>query len=165
MIRIARYEDLEQILVIVKETIDDLQSQGNYQWSESYPTKENFENDIKQAKLYIYENNNEVAGFICINKNEDQTYKSLSWRKDTEAIVIHRFAVKRSYQRQKIATKLIEFVENFSKNKSINYIKVDTNSKNVKMNALFNKLGFEFIGTVNLRELEDVFNCYDKILD
>ncbi len=164
MIRIARYDDLDQILIIVKETIKDLQSQGNFQWSEEYPTKANFENDIKQANLYIYEINNDVTGFICINKQEDIAYKPLSWNKLGEAIVIHRFAIKRSYQRQKIATKLIEYAERFAENKGINYIKVDTNSKNTRMNALFKNLKFQFIGQIYLRDLKVPFNCYDKII-
>ncbi|QVK17984.1 GNAT family N-acetyltransferase [Mycoplasmatota bacterium] len=164
MIRIARNEDLDQILMIVNETIEDLQKQDNYQWSDTYPTRKHFEEDIKNVNLYVFELNNEVAGFICINKKEDSAYQSLSWTKESCAIVIHRFAVKRSYQRQKIATKLIEFVEHFAKNKNINYIKVDTNSKNSRMNTLFNHLGYTFIGEINLRDLKDVFNCYDKIL-
>lgn len=165
MIRIARYDDINSVLEIVKETIEDLQKEGNYQWSDDYPTKDNFEKDIKNAKLYVYEINNEVAGFICIDKNEDVVYKTLEWQKKDEAIVIHRFAIKRKYQRQKIATSLIEFVEHFVKNKNINYIKVDTNSKNIKMKALFEKLDFKFIGKVYLRGLKDKFNCYDKILE
>lgn len=164
MIRIARYEDLDQILFIVKETVEDLQNQENYQWGKDYPTKLNFEDDIKHANLYIYEINNDVAGFICLNKQEDIAYKPLPWQKKGEAIVIHRFAIKRCYQRQKIATKLIEYVERFAINKGVNYIKVDTNSKNIKMNALFNKLNFHYIGQVYLRDLKVPFNCYDKVL-
>ncbi|MDF2699824.1 MAG: acetyltransferase [Haloplasmataceae bacterium] len=165
MIRIARVDDLDHIMIIVNETIEDLNKEENIQWSKDYPKRENFEKDIKNASLYIYENNCEVAGFICIDKNEDSSYKSLNWRKQSDAIVIHRFAIKRSHQRQKIATKMIEFAENFSKNKQINYLKVDTNSKNIRMNALFKKLGFEFVGNVYLRDVKDPFNCYDKVLD
>ncbi len=165
MIRIARNEDLAYILEIVKETVEDLQNQGNYQWSEFYPTRIHFEEDIKNKSLYIYEFNNEVAGFICINKIEDEVYHSLNWRQGGEAIVIHRFAVKRSYQRQKVATKLIEFVEHFAKNKGINYLKVDTNSENTRMNAFFKHLGFVFIGNIHLRNVVELFNCYDKILE
>ncbi len=165
MIRIARYEDLDQILNIIKETIEDLTEQGNFQWSETYPTENHMKEDIKKASLYIFEKNNEVAGFICLNKHEDIAYKPLPWRKKGEAIVIHRFAVKRCYQRQKIGTKLIEFAENFARNKGIYYLKVDTNSKNIRMNALFKKMGFVFIGTIHLRNLTDPFNCYDKVLE
>jgi len=165
MIRIARLEDLDQILEIVKETVIDLQNEGNYQWDENYPTKINFETDLKNADLYVYEKNNEVAGFICINKKEDSAYLPLTWRRAKDAVVIHRFAVKRSYQRQKIGSKLVEFAEHFAENKGIKYIKVDTNSKNSRMNALFKHLGFEFVGQIHLRDVKEPFYCYDKILE
>lgn len=165
MIRIARYDDIEQILNIVKETIEDLQNDGNYQWGDDYPTKEHFLEDIKIASLYIFERNNEVAGFICLNKLEDEAYKSVNWQKENEAIVIHRFAVKRSYQNQRIGSKLLEFAENLARNKGINYLKVDTNSKNRKMNAFFQKHGFKFVGQINLRKVPDPFNCYEKVLE
>lgn len=165
MIRIARYDDIEQILNIVKETIEDLQKEGNYQWGDDYPTKEYFLEDIKNASLYIFERNNEVAGFICLNKQEDEAYKKLNWQKQGEAIVIHRFAVKRSYQNQRIGSKLLEFAENLARNKGINYLKVDTNSKNKKMNAFFQKHGFKFVGQIYLRKVPDPFNCYEKVLE
>jgi len=110
MIRIARNEDLDSIIGILKETIEDLHNEGNYQWNEDYPLRTHFEADIKNTCLYVAEVNNEVAGFICINTDEDLAYQPLPWRKEGLAIVIHRFAIKRSYQRQKIGTKLIDFV-------------------------------------------------------
>jgi ribosomal protein S18 acetylase RimI-like enzyme len=165
MIRIARLEDMDKILLIVKETIEDLQIEGNYQWDETYPTNLDFESDIKQASLYIYELEGDVAGFICINRNESEAYQGLPWRSKGDAVVIHRFAVKRPYQRQQIGTKLVEYAERFTKNKGINYLKVDTNSKNTRMNALFKKLDYQYIGTIQLRNVEAEFNCYDKILE
>lgn len=165
MIRIARQDDVKQIMEIVKETVVDLNKEGNIQWSDEYPKEENFLNDIKEKSLYIYEQDCKVAGFICINTSEDQVYQGLSWSKDSTAIVIHRFAVRRDQQKRGVGSKLIEFAEKFAKNKQINYLRVDTNSKNSRMNQLFKKMGFQFIGTITLRNLPDLFNCYDKVLD
>ena len=164
MIRIARYEDLSEIMIIVKETIEDLQNEGNYQWSDNYPSYEQFETDIKHAELYVDVENNEVAGFICINKKADLAYELVKWTFNLEAIIIHRFAVKRKYQRMHIGTKLIEFVEEFALNNGVSYLKVDTNSKNRRMNAFFKYHNFNFIGTIHLRGLKDEFNCYEKKL-
>jgi ribosomal protein S18 acetylase RimI-like enzyme len=165
MIRIARMDDLDKIMNIVNETIEDLNTEGNYQWSTDYPLRENFEEDIKSASLYIYEQDGEVASFMCINKKQDDAYNNVNWSKDGDAIVIHRFAVKRSFQKKGIGSKMIEFTENFAKNKNIRYLKVDTNSQNTRMNKLFIRLGFNFVGQINLRDVKEPFNCYDKILE
>jgi ribosomal protein S18 acetylase RimI-like enzyme len=165
VIRIARTEDLDQIMLIVKETIEDLNNEGNIQWSEEYPNRDHFSEDIKNNQLYIFEKEGKVAGFICLNTNEDEAYQGLPWRKNEMAMVIHRFAVSREKQRQSIGTKLIEYAERFALNKNICYLKVDTNSKNSRMNRLFDKMGFEFIGQINLRDVKSKFNCYDKIIE
>jgi ribosomal protein S18 acetylase RimI-like enzyme len=165
MIRIARLEDINQIMLIVSETIEDLNSENNHQWSETYPTEVNFTEDINNKALYIFEKSGQVAGFICINQQEDEAYKELNWNCTEPAIVIHRFAVRRSHQRQSIGTKLLEYIESFARNKDIFYLKVDTNSKNTRMNKLFQKQEYNFIGTINLRGLNDKFNCYDKVLE
>lgn len=164
MIRKARLDDIEEILQIVSETIEDMRKEGNPQWNETYPTKEHFSKDINSGHLYIYEINKELAGFICINNIENKEYKNLVWSQNKQALVIHRFAVKRKYQRQKIGTKLMLFVEKYAREKSINYIKVDTNSTNIRMNALFKKLDYHFVGTIYMRNLDKEFNCYEKIL-
>ena len=118
MIRKARLDDIEEILQIVSETIEDMRKEGNPQWNETYPTKEHFSKDINSGHLYIYEINKELAGFICINNIENKEYKNLVWSQNKQALVIHRFAVKRKYQRQKIGTKLMLFVEKYARKKA-----------------------------------------------
>ena len=164
MIRIARMEDLDQIMAIVKETVEDLKSENNFQWSDIYPNIDHFIQDIKNNDLFIYDKENQVAGFICINQKQDEAYKGLPWQSNKAAIVIHRFAIKRDNQRQKIGSKLLEYTEGFARNKGIYYIKVDTNTNNYRMNKLFEKNKFNFVGTIHLRDLIDKFNCYDKVL-
>lgn len=165
MIRIARKEDIDQIMTIVQETIEDLNQEGNYQWDETYPKEEHFLEDIHNNHLYIVESEDRVVGFICINQEEDETYQKVEWRLDEPALVIHRFAIKRDKLRQGLGTKLVEFAIRFAENKGIHYVKVDTNSKNIRMNALFQKLGFVHVGQIHLRNVEDPFNCYDYIIE
>ena len=165
MIRIARKEDIDQIMTIVNETIEDLTAEGNYQWDETYPTADHFLYDIQNNNLYIIESEDKVAGFICINQEEDEAYKTVNWRLDQPAIVLHRFAIKRDKMGQGLGTKLVEFAIRFSQNRGLNYVKVDTNVKNKRMNEFFKKLGFVFVGQIVLRNVKDPFNCYDYIVE
>ena len=165
MFRLAIIEDLDQIMAIVKETIEDLNKEGNFQWGDGYPNINVFKEDIKNHSLYVYLNNSEVVAFICLNHKEDLAYKEVTWNKQEKAFVIHRFAVKRAFQRQKIGSKVIHWVEEYAKRNQIYYLKVDTNSKNIRMNALFKKMGFQYVGSIQLRNVKTVFNCYDKIIE
>ena len=40
-----------------------------------------------------------------------------------------------------------------------------TPTQNSRMNRLFPKLGFNYVGQVRLRHVEDPFNCYDYIIE
>ena len=53
MIRIAKKEEIDQILEITKACAESLISKDIFQWSEVYPSKEAFEKDIKRNELYV----------------------------------------------------------------------------------------------------------------
>ena len=108
MIRKAKISDVGTIMTIINETVKEMKSYGNNQWDENYPNSETFINDIKNDSLYVYEEDNNIKGFI--------------------------------------------------------YIKTDTYSLNTKMNSLFKKLGYKFIGEVKFLSKEKEFYCYEKIL-
>lgn len=164
MIRQAEFYDISSIMNIIDGTLKDMHSYNNYQWDENYPKEEDFIKDIKKKELYVEEIDKNIAGFICINKAQTPEYKQLTWSSHEEAIVIHRMAVATSYRRKGIGTKLMNFAEDLAKQQNIYYIKTDTNSLNVKMNNLFKKFSYNFIGEVNFPRKETPFYCYDKML-
>ena len=93
-IRKAVLEDVDQIMDIISGTIEEMHSYGSTQWSEQYPQRKNFENDIAEQTLYVYEvEKGKVLGFICLNFIEPPEYKELKWCSDKKAIVIHRMSV------------------------------------------------------------------------
>ncbi|ERJ12438.1 GNAT family N-acetyltransferase [Haloplasma contractile] len=164
MIRRAQYEDINIIMEIISETVDDLENEGNKQWSESYPAKKHFIQDIMNDSLYVYLLEDNIAGVISLNSDENIEYKDAKWRLDQKALVIHRFAVRKAFRRRKVGTNLVQFAETKANKECLNYVKVDTNSKNSRMNALFKHLNYQFCGEIYMGGLKDPFNCYDKIL-
>ena len=64
MIRKAKLSDLESIMDIINETVKEMKSYGNDQWDDNYPNKETFINDIKNERLYVCEEDNNIKGFI-----------------------------------------------------------------------------------------------------
>ena len=144
MIRKAKISDVGTIMTIINETVKEMKSYGNNQWDENYPNSETFINDIKNDSLYVYEEDNNIKGFICI--------------------VAHRIAVNTKFRNGGIATKLMSFCEELASKEGIRYIKTDTYSLNTKMNSLFKKLGYKFIGEVKFLSKEKAFYCYEKIL-
>lgn len=74
-------------------------------------------------------------------------------------------AVNSHYRRSGIGTELMKFADELALENSIFYLKTDTYSINIKMNALFKKCDYEFVGEMSFLGKEEPFYCYEKILN
>ncbi|CAH2213039.1 GNAT family N-acetyltransferase [Tepidibacter aestuarii] len=164
MIRKAVLGDLNNIMEIIKETIEEMHSYNNYQWDENYPQSKDFANDIEKGDLYVDDINGQVAGFICVNYVEPDEYNGLDWSFDEKAMVIHRMAVNFNCRNKGIGISLMKFAEELAVANGVKYLKTDTYSLNTKMNSLFKKLDFKLIGEMSFLGKEKPFYCYDKLL-
>lgn len=164
MMRKAALEDLKNIMAIIKETIAEMHSYNNYQWDENYPKEEDFIDDIEKKNLFVSERSGKLVGFICVNKEQPIEYNGLNWLLNDEAMVIHRMAVNPACRREGIGTELMKFADELALKNSIRYLKTDTYSLNIKMDALFKKSGYNFVGEMSFLGKEKPFYCYEKIL-
>lgn len=166
MIIKAAESDLNQIMQIIERIIEETKEIKNYQWDNIYPTKDIFENDIKNGNLYIYKNNlGEIMGFVCIDSNRPTEYSNLDWRYKGKFLVIHRMAVNTNSRGLGIGKNLMEYAEKLAKSNDINIIRSDTYSTNKTMNFMFEKFGYKFSGNINLMGKSLKFNCYEKCLN
>lgn len=157
--------DINDIMRIINETIIEMHSYNNNQWNENYPQKKDFINDIKREELFVSERNGKLAGFVCVNKVEPAEYNNLKWSFTKEAMVIHRMAVDPNYRRQGIGMELIKFAQELALKNGIRYLKTDTYSVNTKMQALFQKCGYKFVGNMSFLGKEKPFYSYEKIIN
>lgn len=165
MIRKAVNEDLKAIMKIIKETIVEMHSYGNYQWDENYPQEKDFLKDIQNGDLFVIEREGKLVGFVCINKVEPVEYNGLNWSLNDDAMVVHRMAVNPAYRKNGIGTELMKFADKLALKNNINYLKTDTYSLNSKMNRLFEKCGYKLVGEMSFLGKEKPFYCYEKVLN
>jgi len=163
--RKAKHEDIMSIVAILDPIVKEMNATGNYQWDHKYPKAKDFEKDIECGTLYVYEDSGVIGGFICIDSNEPQEYRSARWSQNNEAMIIHRMAVNVSSRGQGIAKKMMYFAEQIALANGIHYLKTDTFSGNENMNALFRRVGFRKVGDINLQGKEGLFSCYEKQVD
>lgn len=164
MIRKAKFSDIDTIMSIINETVEEMKSYGNTQWDNNYPNNETFINDIKNDSLYVYEEDNYIKGFVCIDNNEAKEYKNLNWSLYEKCMVTHRMAINSKFRNSGIASKLMDFCEELALKNGVRYLKADTYSLNIKMNSFFKKRGYKFIGKVFFTGKEKPFYVYEKIL-
>ena len=162
--RKATMKDLPDIMLMVKNTIEEMHSYDNWQWDDAYPQDADFINDIDKGDLFVAEKNGVVAGFVCINRIEPAKYIGVPWSKDGLALVIHRMVVGENFRREKIGSELVNYAEELARQQQISYLKTDTYSLNVNAQNIFEKCGYQLIGTMSFRGLDKPFYCYEKVL-
>lgn len=160
----AKKSDLKEIMDIIATVVEEMKSYDNDQWDEKYPQSKDFEKDIEAGDLYIYTEDGNIIGFICVNYIEAEEYKNLNWSSDEKCMVIHRMAVNSKFRKRGIGSKLIKFAEELALKNGVKYLKTDTYSANIKMNLLFKKLDYKFVGEMSYQGKERPFYCYEKML-
>jgi len=164
-IRSAILTDIPQIMQLIAEVVPLMRASGNMQWDDKYPNPEVFEKDIAQNQLWVADIDGDIAGVSAITTDQEPEYAAVGWDINEAAIVTHRLAVSPRYQGRGVAAALMEQAEIVAKNRSINKLRVDTNTQNQATQKLFPKLGYQYAGEIGLGFRPGMrFLCYEKIV-
>ena len=165
-IRKATAEDIDAILSITSACAADMISKGILQWSEEYPNKEAFENDLSNNWLYVVMENSKTIGSITITPEMDEVYKSVKWLTITSNnLYIHRLAIDPKMQGKGYAQKLMNFAENYARQNNYESIRLDTFSKNTRNQKFYEQRGYVRLESVYfLNQSQNPFYCYELIL-
>lgn len=115
-----------------------------------YPTRTDAEKAINAGTMYVYEENGAIAGSMIVDQVQPTEYVSIPWKdmfsKD-EVMVIHLLLVRPSMSGKGIASSLIKYAAELSKNKHCKTLRLDTGGQNIPAISLYQKNGFEIIGS------------------
>ena len=166
MIREANSDDIKAILSITKACSTDLISKGIFQWNEHYPSKEAFDNDLKNHWLYVIVNEDKTIGSITITPEMDEEYTPVKWlSKTNNNLYVHRLAVGPKMQGKGHAQKLMDFAENYARENKYESIRLDTFSKNLRNQKFYEQRGYIRLENVYFpNQSKDPFYCYELIL-
>jgi len=165
-IRLATLDDIEPIMLLVREIVPVMRASGNFQWDDVYPNAEVFTNDVSLQQLWVADVEGEIGGFTAITTDQEAEYANVGWDINEPAIVTHRLAVSIHHRRQGIAEALLKQAEIVARERGINTLRIDTNSNNKATRLLFPKLGYEYAGEIGLKFRPNLrFYCYEKVLD
>lgn len=125
MIRDMTLDDIDEVYAIENEAFFEPKS------------KEGMIKDLSDNKLlshFVYEVNGEILGFFILNFVMDE-------------LEIYTIAVKKEERKRKIGSFLIEEIIKKAKEENIKKIFLEVSTNNSAGLALYNKFGFEVIGT------------------
>ena len=154
MIRKANAADIPDVAVIFEEIhTEEEQGRMTVGWSRGvYPTEETAEAAIRAGDLYVMEENGRIVAAARINRQQVPEYADADWEyhaPDEEVLVLHTLVVSPSVNSRGLGRKFVKFYENMGKETGCPDLRMDTNEKNVRARALYEKLGYREAGIVD----------------
>ncbi len=163
MIRLAKAQDLEQIMNITKLAVKHQHEVDKFiQWEDSYPNLDVFNDDLNKSELYVFELGDQVVGYFVINKQIYDAHYQANFTVDlTTSYAIHRVCSSPLVRGQNIGYKMLQYCVEHVKNIGGVDLIIDTNSKNIAMNKIIKQVGFEYVGDMELKPDFPVWYCYE----
>jgi ribosomal protein S18 acetylase RimI-like enzyme len=154
-----------ELFKIYREAKVKLESNGIFQWTDSYPTLELIQRDLELGELYALEKNNTFFGAINLGETQEEEYKQIDWKfNHSNILVIHRLVVHPSFQGEGFGNKLMTFAEDFAKQNGYSSIRLDTYSQNEKAVNFYRNRNYVERGTINFPKRKHLFYCMEKEL-
>ena len=166
MIRAGEISDTDAILNITKSCALHLIQNNIYQWNEHYPDRGSFINDAKNQELYVYVINGSVVACISLCMHMDEVYLPVKWKtKNDNNLYIHRLAVHPDFQKKGVGKMLMDFAEEYAKEKKFVSVRLDTFSVNKRNLKFYESRGYGRLEEIHFpKQSEFPFYCYELIL-
>lgn len=164
--------DIDELEVLYDDLNDYLESNVNYPgWIKHiYPVRETAVSGVEANNLFVLKSDGVIAGSVILNHEPENAYNEVVWGVEAEykdIIVIHTLVVNPKFMQNRIAWQLMKFAEEYAIKQNIKSIRLDVSIHNIPAIALYEKLGYSYIGTVDLGLNYDHlkwFRLYEKMM-
>lgn len=157
-IRKAKIEEAEEILKIYKSLI----GYEGCLWDEYYPNIEIVNNDIKNETLYVALIDDEIVGTAQSGIDEELFNMEFFTKEKKNPRDLSRVAVKKEYQKQGIARKIIAYIEDELRKDGVDYMYLTVGKTNIKAYNLYKSIGYETKGEMVKFDID--WYCQEKKL-
>lgn len=153
--RKADFNDVSQIMDIIKQAQEFLKNSKIDQWQNNYPNIETINNDILNGYSYLLEVNNQIVATLAIIFDREKTYDKIyfgKWMSDKDYVTIHRIAIANEFKGLNIGEMMIDKTVQLAQKNLVDSIKVDTHKDNIVMQKFLLKNKFEYCGIIYLED-------------
>ena len=146
MIRLAKPEEIERILVIYTAARAFMRAAGNpTQWGNSHPEKSTLLDDIEKGQLYVVEraDASDICACFALIGGDDPTYAEIDgqWRSDASYGTLHRVGSDGS--QKGVFTQCADFAKS-----KYDHLRIDTHEDNLPMQTVIKRNGFQYAGVI-----------------
>jgi ribosomal protein S18 acetylase RimI-like enzyme len=162
----ANPDHLDTIMDVYLRCKKDLDEKGLLQWNEVYPSREYFEEEMTDGNLYVLMIDENIAGSATLNEWQSPEWSEIPWKLENEW-VIHALFLDPLQQGNGLGKIFMEKCEEFAREKGFESIRLDAYSRNTGANYLYEKMGYEYRGSVYFTSKPEghrEYRCYEKAL-
>lgn len=164
-IDLARPTDVNEIFTLLQLCGAHMRENGIMQWNENYPLKSHVEKDIDSKSMYCLRKDKQILGIIVIDENQSPEYEDLNWSFiENPILVVHRFAVLPSSQKNGLGKVLMDFALDFAIDTGYKSIRLDAYSGNERTVNFYKNRGYNKIGEIYFPYRTKHFDCFEKSL-
>lgn len=162
--RKAEISEIAPIWDILQHAIQRRKEDGSNQWQDGYPNPEVIRKDIENEHGFVLTEAETIIGYTAILINDEPQYAKIDgkWLTNDDFVVFHRVAIAEKQLGKGLATKMIQYIEDFAQKNNIYSVKADTNFDNIAMMKIFEKSGYTLCGEVYFRGSPR--KAYEKVL-
>ena len=116
-----------------------------------YPTSETARQAQRRGELFVEEDGGVVVGAAIINQTQMDAYRKADWHYDAaeqDVMVLHTLVIAPGASGKGYGKAFVHFYEQYALAHNCHYLRMDTNSRNVRARDMYRKLGFREAGTV-----------------
>ena len=161
--RLARDEDLEEVLALVRAATAHLDAQGIHQWDEFYPNRDILHKDIASRQMRAGLCAGRIAVIYVLNHDSEPEYADCAWTHPELAhLVLHRLCVHPDFQNRGFAGQALAHAEQEAFSLGARAVRLDAFSQNPAALRLYARHGYAVTGHID----DDVgrFHVMEKLL-
>ena len=116
-----------------------------------YPTQATADAALVRGDLFVLEEEGCIAGAAIINQSQCDGYETASWQypaQDSDIMVLHTLVIDPSAARRGYGKAFVAFYEEYARQMGCRYLRMDTNARNARARAMYEKLGYREIGII-----------------
>ena len=140
------------------------QEQGFTQWTDDYPNYQTIKVDIRDSKGFVVKVDGALAGYMCIDFDGEPAYDDIdgAWRSSDPYAVVHRMAFAPDFCGKGLSGSTWDLIKDYCRDRGVDYIRVDTDFPNERMQHVLEKNGFVRCGVITFQGSGKI--AYDQIL-
>ena len=170
---LAKEEDLDEILEMIKRVYLKMQSRGLTNWGPDYPTRQYFEEDVKRKELFLLKNDGKTIGTVVLSLNKLTSplipeHSEVDWleKRQDKYLTLFRLAVDPAYQHKGFAQRLLKFADEYCVDQNYNAIRLEAlnTTLNLKLLALYEKHGYDLRKFVYFPSRDNTYFMFERVL-